>query len=106
MHCFVKSLIVLIIVRILTFSIRKLSLHLKHLALSVYQCIMLIRIQFFRPVAGWNEYVKEHYTSRIAEDALWWWKYHNKPKNGAIYYNMRSSKSRFKYALRSVRSSE
>ena len=60
----------------------------------------------FRPVAGWNEYVKEHYASRIAEDALWWWKYHNKPKNGAIYYNMRSSKSRFKYALRSVRNSE
>ena len=54
----------------------------------------------FRPVAGWNEYVKEHYS--IAQDALWWWKYHNKPNNGAIYHNMRSSKSRFKYALRSV----
>ena len=26
--------------------------------------------------------------------------------NGAIYYNMRSFKSRFKYALRSVRSKE
>ena len=58
----------------------------------------------FRPVAGWNEYVKEHYS--IAQDALWWWKYHNKPNNGAIYHNMRSSKSRFKYALRSVRKSE
>ena len=58
----------------------------------------------FCPVAGWNEYVKEHYS--IAQDALWWWKYHNKPNNGAIYHNMRSSKSRFKYALRSVRKSE
>ena len=58
----------------------------------------------FRPVAGWNEYVKEHYS--IAQDALWWWKYHNKPNNGANYHNMRSSKSRFKYALRSVRKGE
>ena len=55
----------------------------------------------FRPFAGWNEYVKEHYS--IAQDALWLWKYHNKPNNDAIYHNMRSSKSRFKYALRSVR---
>ena len=47
--------------------------------------------------------VKEHYS--IAQDALWWWKYHNKP-NCAIYHNIRSSKSRFKYALRSVRRSE
>ena len=59
---------------------------------------------YFRPVAGWNEYVQEHYS--IAQDVLWWWKYHNKPNNGAIYHNMRSSKSRFKYALRSVRRSE
>ena len=36
----------------------------------------------FRPVASWNEYVKEQYS--IAQDALWWWKYHNKAKNGAI----------------------
>ena len=26
----------------------------------------------FRPVAGWNEYVKEHHS--IAQDALWLWK--------------------------------
>ena len=58
----------------------------------------------FRPVAGWNEYVKEHYS--IAQDALWWWKYHNKTNNGAIYHNMRSSKFRFKNAPRSVRKSE
>ena len=32
--------------------------------------------------------------------------YINKPNNGAIYHNIRSSKSRFKYALRSVRKSE
>ena len=40
------------------------------------------------------------------QDALWWWKFHNKPINGAIYHNMRSSKSRFKYALRAVKRSE
>ena len=34
----------------------------------------------FRQVAGWNEYVRKHYI--IAEDALWWWKYNNKPNNG------------------------
>ena len=48
--------------------------------------------------------MKEHYS--IAQDALWWWKFHNKPINGAIYHNMRSSKSRFKYALRAVKRSE
>ena len=48
--------------------------------------------------------VKEHYS--IAQDALWWWTHHNKPNNGAIYHNMRSSKSRFTYALRSVRRSD
>ena len=64
----------------------------------------IIKNSSFRPFAGWNEYVKEHYS--IAQDALWWWKFHNKPTNGAIYHNMRSSKSRFKYALRAVKRSE
>ena len=58
----------------------------------------------FRPIAGWNEYVKEHYS--IAQDALWWWKFYNKPKTGAIYHIMGSTKAQFKYALRSVRKSE
>ena len=51
-----------------------------------------------------NEYVKKHYS--IAQDALWWWKLYNKPKTGAIYHRMRSTKAQFKYALRSVRKSE
>ena len=58
----------------------------------------------FRPIAGWNEYVKEHYS--VAQDALWWWKLYNKPKSGAIYHKMRSTKSLFKCAPRSVRKSE
>ena len=28
------------------------------------------RSSTFRPIAGWNDYVKEHYS--IAQDALWW----------------------------------
>ena len=64
----------------------------------------IVKNSSFRPIAGWNEYVKEHYS--IAQDALWWWKFHNKPINGAIYHNMRSSKSRLKYALRAVKRSE
>ena len=38
-------------------------------------------------IAGYNEYVKEHYF--IAQDALWWWMLYNKPKTGAIYHRMR-----------------
>ena len=49
-------------------------------------------------------YVKEHYS--IVQDALWLWKLYNKPKTGAIYHRMRSTKAQFKYALRSVRKSE
>ena len=48
--------------------------------------------------------MKEHYS--IAQDALWWWKLYNKPKTGAIYHRMRSTKVQFQYALRSVRKSE
>ena len=58
----------------------------------------------FRPIAGWNEYVKVHYS--VAHDALWWWKLYNKPKTGAIYHRMRSTKAQFKYTLRFVRKSE
>ena len=58
----------------------------------------------FCSIAAWNQYVKKHYS--IAQDALWERKIHNKPTNGAIYHNMKSSKSRFKYALRVVKESE
>ena len=30
----------------------------------------IVKNSSFRPIAGWNEYVKEHYS--IAQDALWW----------------------------------
>ena len=71
------------------------------------ECIPISKVHknsTFLPTAGWNEYVKEHYT--IAQDALWWWKFYNKSKSGAIYPNMKSSKAKLKYAFRSVRRSE
>ena len=49
----------------------------------------IVKNSSFRPIDGWKEYVKEHYS--IAQDALWWWKFHNKPTNSVIYHNMRSS---------------
>ena len=64
----------------------------------------IVKSSSFRPIAGWNEYVKEHYS--IAQDTLWWWTFNNKPTNGAIDHNMRFSKSRFTYALRAVKRSE
>ena len=78
-------------------------------ALSSYgtDCVPISKVDknsTYLPIAGWNKYVKEHYS--IAQHALWWWKFHNKPKSGAIYHNMRSNKAKFKYALRSVRKSE
>ena len=57
----------------------------------------IVKSLSFRQIAGWNEHVKEHYS--IAQDTLWWWTFNNNPTNGAIDHNMRSSKSRFKYAF-------
>ena len=72
-------------------------MHLHHLALNAYLSLKSRRILLSRM----EEYVKEHYT--IAQDALWWWKFHNKPKSGEMYHSTRSNKTKFKYALRSVR---
>ena len=57
----------------------------------------IVKSSSFRPIAGWNEYVKEHYG--IAQGALWWWKFYNKLTNGAIYHHMRSSISRFRLCI-------
>ena len=61
-------------------------------------------IKKFVPIPGWNEYVKEHH--KIARDAFKWWNLNNRPRDGYIYHEMRSSKARFKYALRFTRSIE
>ena len=58
----------------------------------------------FIPVPGWNDYVKEqHY---IARHAFKWWNLNNRPLNGFIYHEMRTSRARFKYALRFTRNIE
>ena len=51
----------------------------------------------FNAIPGWNDYVKEHHA--VARDALWWWKFYNKPRQGPIYHGMKSARARFKYVL-------
>ena len=48
----------------------------------------------FHPIAGWNEYVKEHH--QIARDAFMLWNLYNRPTHGYIYHTMRISRARFK----------
>ena len=58
----------------------------------------------FIPVPGWNEHVKEaHDDSR---DAFKLWRVNGKPKHGPFYELMRTSRARFKYALRACRKNE
>ena len=58
----------------------------------------------FKAIPGWNNYVKEH--QAVARDALWWWKFYNKPHKGPIYHSMKSARARFKYALRATKRAE
>ena len=58
----------------------------------------------FVPIPGWNEYVKEHL--KFARDAFKWWNLNNRPRDGYIYHEMRSSRTMFKYALCFTRSIE
>ena len=55
-------------------------------------------------ILGWNDYVKEYHIA--ARDAFWWWNMNNRPHHGIIYHNMRTSRSQFKYALRSTKRAE
>ena len=58
----------------------------------------------FIPILGWNEYVREHH--KIARDAFKWWNLNNRPRDGYIYHEMRTSRAKFKYAFRFTRSIE
>ena len=49
-------------------------------------------------IAGWNEHVSYYYN--ILRIELKWWLSNNRPRHGSIYHAMRSSRARFKYALR------
>ena len=62
MHCFVKSLIVLFIRKDMDIFYNNIVAALKT---SGTECILMSHADknsSFRPVAGWNEYVKEHYS--------------------------------------------
>ena len=58
----------------------------------------------FKAIPGWNDYVREHHA--VAREALWWWKFYNKPRNGKIYHSMKAARARFKYALRANKRAE
>ena len=58
----------------------------------------------FKVIPGWNDYVKESYA--ISRDALKWWISNNRPRDGLIYHNMRTSRAQFKYALRIAKRNE
>ena len=45
----------------------------------------------FKVIPGWNDYVKERYA--ISSDALKWWISNNRPRDGFIYHNMRTSRA-------------
>ena len=51
----------------------------------------------FKVIPGWNDYVKESYA--ISRDALKWWISNNRPRDGLIYHNMRTTRAQFKYAF-------
>ena len=58
----------------------------------------------FKVIPSWNDYVKESYA--ISRDALKWWISSNRPSDGFIYHNMRTSRAQFKYALRIAKRNE
>ena len=58
----------------------------------------------FVPILGWKKYVREHHT--IARNAFKWWNLNSKPRDGYIYHEMRTSRARFRYALRFTKSIE
>ena len=91
MHCSVNSLTVLFIVKILMYFYNDIILALKTSGTNCTPMSKSDKTFTFRAIAGWNEYVKEHYS--IAQNAFWWWKLYNKPKIGAIYHKMRSTKA-------------
>ena len=58
--------------------------------------------KIFVPIPGWNEYFREHH--KFARDAFKWWTLNKRPRDGYIYHEMKTSRARFKYAVRFTRS--
>lgn len=55
-------------------------------------------------VPGWNDFVKASHDE--ARGAFKMWISHNKPKQGYVFYLMKSTRARFKYSLRFCKSQE
>lgn len=60
--------------------------------------------QSFRPVPGWNDYVRESHDQ--AREAFLWWQTNNKPRTGPIFDLMKTSRANFKCSLRLCKSIE
>ena len=62
------------------------------------RCIPVLKLHENNYIAGWNEHVSYYYN--ISRIEFKWWVSNNRPRQGSIYHAMRSSRARFKYALR------
>ena len=62
------------------------------------------KIQKFKPVPGWNEYVKAYYAE--ARKAFLNWKDNGKPPEGILIEQMKATRSKFRSALDCCRSNE
>ena len=57
-----------------------------------------------KPVPGWNDYVRDHYSAYRENFASW--RDAGSPREGQIAYDMRRARGRFRLALRQCRSQE
>ena len=62
------------------------------------QCIPVLKVHENNYIAGWNEHVSCYYN--ILRIEFKWWVSSNRSRHRSIYHAMRSSRARFKYALR------
>ena len=68
------------------------------------QCIPVLKLHDNNYIAGWNEHVSHYHN--VTRTEFKWWVSKNRPRHGPIYHAMRSSRARFKYALRQCRYNE
>ena len=68
------------------------------------QCIPVLKLHDNNYIAGWNEHVSHYHN--VARTEFKWWVSKNRPRQWPIYHAMRSSRTRFKYALRQCRYNE
>ena len=68
------------------------------------RCIPVLKVHENNYIAGWNEHVSYYYN--ISRIEFKWWVSNNRPRQGSIYHAMRSSRARFKYALRQCKLDE